>query len=195
MKVIDISMTIQPDMEMYPGEPGPIITRMSLLERGDLYNVSTLTLGTHTGTHVDPPLHFINGGPGIDEMPLDMLVGPARIIDVSLVKGTIGPNDIGLLEPDEIIVLKGARGGARLTTAAAQYLADNNIRTVGTDALSIGAGDEEYDVHNVLLGAGIAVVEGLVLVGVKPGEYLFACLPLKIGQGDGGPARAVLIKE
>ena len=195
MKVIDISMTISPDMEMYPGEPGPVITRISMLESGDLYNVSQLTLGTHTGTHVDPPLHFIEGGAGIDDMPLDMLVGPARVVDLSHIKGNIAPGDLGDAKLDEIILFKGARGGARLTAAAAQYLVDNGIKTVGTDALSIGAAGDEYEVHHILLGVGIAVVEGLLLSDVDAGGYLFVCLPLKLAHGDGGLARAVLIQE
>ena len=195
MKIIDISMTISPDMEMYPGEPGPVITRISKLESGDQYNVSQLTLGTHTGTHVDPPLHFIEGGAGIDDMPLDMLVGPARVIDLSHIRNSIESVDIGDVEPGEILLLKGKKGGVRLTTEAAQYLMDNGIKTVGTDALSIGAAGEEYEVHTVLLGANIAVVEGLVLSAVKAGKYLFVCLPLKVTTGDGGPARVVLIEQ
>jgi arylformamidase len=195
MKVIDISMTISPDMEMYPGEPGPVITRISKLESGDQYNVSQLTLGTHTGTHVDPPLHFIEGGAGIDDMPLEMLVGPARVIDLSYIRNSIESVDIGDVEPGEILLLKGKKGGVRLTTEAAQYLMDNGIKTVGTDALSIGAAGEEYEVHTVLLGANIAVVEGLVLSAVKAGKYLFVCLPLKVTTGDGGPARVVLIEQ
>ncbi|MDW7776664.1 MAG: cyclase family protein [Methanosarcinales archaeon] len=195
MKVIDISMTIRPDMEMYPGEPGPVITRISKLESGDPYNVSQLTLGTHTGTHVDPPLHFIEGGAGIDDMPMDMLVGPARVIDLSHSTNDIGPEDIGVVEPGEIVLLKGKNGGIRLTTTAAQYLVDSSVKTVGTDALSIGTTGEEYEVHTMLLGADIAVIEGLVLSAVEAGQYLFACLPLKVEHGDGGPARAILIKK
>ncbi|MCL7475950.1 MAG: cyclase family protein [ANME-2 cluster archaeon] len=195
MKVIDISMTIRPDMEMYPGEPGPVITRISKLESGDPYNVSQLTLGTHTGTHVDPPLHFIEGGAGIDDMPMDMLVGPARVIDLSHSTNDIGPEDVGVVEPGEIVLLKGKNGGIRLTTAAAQYLVDSSVKTVGTDALSIGTTGEEYEVHTMLLGADITVIEGLVLSAVEAGQYLFACLPLKVEHGDGGPARAILIKK
>lgn len=195
MKVIDISMTISPDMEMYPGEPAPVITRISKLESGDKYNVSQLILGTHTGTHVDPPLHFIEGGAGIDDMPLDRLVGPARVIDLSHIRNDIEPTDIGNVEPGEILLLKGKKGGVRLTTAAAQYLMDNGIKTVGTDALSIGAAREENEVHILLLGADIAVVEGLVLSDVEAGQYLFVCLPLKVATGDGGPARVVLIEQ
>ncbi|MBW6518314.1 MAG: cyclase family protein [ANME-2 cluster archaeon] len=195
MKVIDISMTIRPDMEMYPGEPGPVITRISKLESGDPYNVSQLTLGTHTGTHVDPPLHFIEGGAGIDDMPMDMLVGSARVIDLSHIRNDIGPADIGYVEPGEIVLLKGKNSGIRLTTAAAQYLVDSSVKTVGTDALSIGTTGEEYEVHTMLLSADIAVIEGLVLSAVEAGQYLFVCLPLKVEHGDGGPARAILIKK
>lgn len=195
MKVIDISMTLSPDTEMYPGEPGPVITRISTLENGDPYNVSQLTLSTHTGTHVDPPLHFIMGGTGIDDMPMDMLVGPARVVDLSQLRNDIEPYNIGNVEPGEIVLLKGRNDGVRLTAAAAQYLIDKGIKTVGTDALSIGAAGEEYEVHTVLLGGDIAVIEGLVLSAVEAGQYLLVCLPLKVAKGDGGPARAVLIEQ
>lgn len=191
MKVIDISMTIHGNMETYPGDAAPRITRIT----GEQYNVSKIILGTHTGTHVDPPLHYINDGIGIDRLPLDMLVGPARILDVSNIDSPINPADIGSLEKNEIILLKGSEGGARLTKKGAQYLVKKNIKSVGTDALSMGASGEEYEVHTILLGSGIVIIEGLDLSNVEAGKYFFICLPLKIADGDGGPARAVLISE
>ncbi|MCD4816764.1 MAG: cyclase family protein, partial [Methanosarcinales archaeon] len=83
MKVIDISRTIQADMEMYPGDAGPQVTKVSGLDEGDSYNTSRITLGTHTGTHVDPPLHLIRDGAGIDRLPMNTLVGNARVLDLS----------------------------------------------------------------------------------------------------------------
>ena len=219
MKVIDISRTIQADMEMYPGDAGPQITKVSGLDEGDSYNTSRITLGTHTGTHVDPPLHLIRDGAGIDRLPMNTLVGNARVLDLSSINRPIEAGDIGPLEAGEIILLKGGPGdsgdlsgsggsgylgcsggpgvscGAYLSAACARYLVDIGIRTIGTDAISIGALDEEYEVHHTLLDAGIVVIEGLKMTDVEAGDYFLACLPLKIANGDGGPARAVLIKE
>jgi arylformamidase len=198
MKVIDISMTIQADMEMYPGDDGPQITKVSGLDEGDSYNISRITLGTHTGTHVDPPLHLIRDRPGIDRLPMNTLVGNARVLDLSSINRPIEAGDIGPLEAGEIILLKGGRSascGAYLSADCARYLVDIGIRTIGTDAISIGALDEEYEVHHTLLDAGIVVIEGLEMPDVEAGHYFLVCLPLKIANGDGGPARAVLIKE
>jgi arylformamidase len=198
MKIIDISRTIQADMEMYPGDARPQITKVSGLDEGDSYNTSRITLGTHTGTHVDPPLHLIRDGAGIDRLPMNTLVGNARVLDLSSINRPIEAGDIGPLEAGEIILLKGSRSascGACLTAACARYLVDIGILTIGTDAISIGALDEEYEVHHTLLDAGIVVIEGLEMLDVEAGDYFLVCLPLKIVKGDGGPARAVLIKE
>ncbi len=219
MKVIDISRTIQADMEMYPGDAGPQITKVSGLDEGDSYNISRITLGTHTGTHVDPPLHLIRDRPGIDRLPMNTLVGNARVLDLSSINRPIEAGDICPLEAGEIILLKGCPGdlgdlsgsggsgylgcsggpgascGAYLSAACARYLVDIGIKTIGTDAISIGALDEEYEVHHTLLDAGIVVIEGLEMPDVEAGHYFLVCLPLKIANGDGGPARAVLIKE
>jgi len=209
---------------MYLGDAGPKITKVSGLDDGDSYNISRITLGTHTGTHVDPPLHLIHDGAGIDMLPMNTLVGSARVLDLSSINRPIEASDIGPLEAGDIILLKGVssdRGdefdplllgtaplcdpggsgcqapscGACLTAACARYLVDTGIKTIGTDAISIGAPDEEYEVHHTLLDAGIVVIEGLEMADVKAGDYFLVCLPLKIANGDGGPARAVLIKE
>jgi len=195
MKIIDISKTISPDMEVYPKDPVPVLTRILGLKHGDLYNVSKLQLGTHTGTHVDPPLHLFPDEMDVSEMPLEPLVGSARLIDMSGIQRPIEPGDIDKLHAEEILLMKGAQDGACLTALCAQHLVDNNIRTIGVDALSIGASDEEYKVHHTLLHAGIVIIEGLELCDVEAGKYFLICLPLKIANGDGGPARAILISD
>ena len=193
MKVIDISMTIHPEMEIYNGDVAPKITRISRIEDGDSYNVSNITLGSHTGTHVDSPLHFFLNKTGIDELPLQGLVGPARVIDVSGLNIPIEAHDYGSLENVEIILLKGQK--AHLTIEGARFIIENNIRTIGTEALSIAAGEVENEVHRILLGAEIIIIEGLELFNVDEGDYFLVCLPLKIAGCDGAPARAVLISD
>jgi len=160
MKVIDISMTISSDMEMFPGDPPPVVTGISQLKSGDRYNISWLQIATHTGTHIDPPLHLITEGTGIDKLPLELLAGPARVLDMSDIDRPIEAVDISQHTQhtkEGILLLKGAPCGASLTKEGAQYLVDNSIRTIGTDALSIGAKDEEYEVHQRLLNANIAI--------------------------------------
>ena len=201
---------------MYPGDAGPQITKVSGLDEEDSYNISRITLGTHTGTHVDPPLHLIRDGAGIDRLPMNTLVGNARVLDLSSINRPIEASDIGPLDAGGIILLRGGPGklggpgnlsgsgdlrglgatlGACLTAECARHLMDVGIKTIGTDAISIGAPDEEYEVHHTLLDAGIVVIEGLEMTDVEAGAYFLVCLPLKIANGDGGPARAVLIKE
>jgi arylformamidase len=193
MKVIDISMTIHPQMEIYNGDVTPKITRISRIEDGDSYNVSNITLGSHTGTHVDSPLHYFLNKTGIDELPLQGLVGPARVIDISGLNRPIEAHDPGSLENVEIILLKGRK--AHLTIKGALFLIENNVRTIGTEALSIAAGEVETEVHRLLLGAEIIIIEGLELLNVDEGDYFLVCLPLKIAGCDGAPARAVLISD
>lgn len=195
MKIIDITRTISADMEIYPGDAAPEIRAISSIVDGDTFNVSHILLGTHTGTHVDPPAHLISGGAAIDKVPLEKMVGHARLIDLSDKDCPIEPEDIGILFKNEIILLKGHGSGVRLSTAAAQYLMESGICTAGTDSLSIADPDNEYEVHQILLAAGILIIEGLDLNKIGPGEYFFICLPIKIAEGDGGPARAVLIKK
>ncbi|MBE0522746.1 MAG: cyclase family protein [Methanosarcinales archaeon] len=193
MKVIDISMTIHPEMKIYNGDVAPKITRLSKIEDGDSYNVSKITLGSHTGTHVDSPLHFFLNKTGIDELPLQGLVGPARVIDISGLKRPIEAHELGSLENVKIILLKGSK--AHLTIEGAQVLIENNVRTIGTEALSIAVNEVENEVHRILLGAEIIIIEGLDLTNVNEGDYFLVCLPLKIAGCDGAPARAVLISD
>ena len=193
MKVIDISMTIHPEMEIYNGDVAPKIKRIFRIEDGDSYNVSKITMGSHTGTHVDSPLHFFLNKTGVDELPLQGLVGPARVIDISGVKRPFEAYDHGSLENVEIILLKGQK--AHLSIEGALFLIENNVRTIGTEALSIAADEVENEVHRILLRAEIIIIEGLDLSNVNEGDYFLVCLPLKIAGCDGAPARAVLISD
>lgn len=206
-RIIDVSVPIGPGMLTYPGDPEVELRRVGDMERGDVSNLSVITMSTHTGTHVDPPIHFVAGAATIDELPLDVLVGPAVVVDV---RG-IGAIDVTVLEElglprgtPRILFLTdwSARWGSAappafpdsftaLTQDGARWLTDRRVRLVGTDFLSIErADDRAYPVHRILLGAGIVIVEGLDLRDVRPGSCRFTCLPLKIRDGDGGPARA-----
>lgn len=199
--IIDISRPIGPDTPVWPGDPPVIVERVARVEAGDPADVSRLQLGTHTGTHVDPPAHFLPGGVTVDELPLDVLVGPAVVADLTGVP-SIDPGaleGLGLLAGTVRLLLKTSReaagiaAGGALTAEGARWLVDRGILLVGADTLSVEPGTGAYPVHRVLLGAGVVIVEGLDLTSVAAGPYQLVCLPLRITGGDGAPARAVLI--
>jgi arylformamidase len=198
----DISVPIRARMPVYDGNPGVELERASSIADGDPANVSKLTFGVHTGTHVDAPLHFIDGAPGAEGLPLDALVGPAVVVDATGVDalGEAELEGLGIPAGAERVLLKTrnselwnrddfTRDFLRLDGSGARFVVARGIRTVGIDYLSIG----DREAHRELLGAGVVPVEGLDLRGVEPGEYTFICLPLDIVGSDGGPARAILI--
>jgi arylformamidase len=203
---IDISVPVRNGMVHWPGDPDFHIERAEDQEKGDVATVSRMSLGVHTGTHMDAPLHFIRNARSIDTMPLDATVGPARVIAI---------RDRKSIKREELI-LHGISAGERLlfktvnsehswdsdrfdenfvfiSQDGAKYLAERGVRTVGVDYLSVGGFREDGpETHHALLGAGIWVIEGLNLKGVEPGEYELVCLPLRLMGAEGSPARAIL---
>lgn len=204
MKIFDISVDLYNGMPAFPGDPAPVVRRVLEMPR-DPANVSIIEMGTHTGTHVDPPLHFVEGGLPLDKIPLEHLYGDAEVLDLTHVKKAITAGDLGSAT-ENILLLKTRnsklwqstefhRDYVYLDKSAAQWLIDNHVWTVAIDYLSIGSFDGGETVHKMLLRNGVTVVEGVNLSAVGPGRYTFACLPVRIKDGDGGPARAILIKE
>jgi arylformamidase len=209
MKIHDISVPISPSMHTYPGDPAVSIEPVLQIAKGDAANVSRLSLGNHTGTHLDPPAHFIPGGATIDQLDLNVLYGRARVVDLSHIEKEITADDLERAKLPKRVVrilvktrnsdLWDRQGFQKEFVAfawdAAQWLVDHGIHLVGIDYLSVESfGASEPKTHRILLEAGIVIVEGLNLKNVLPGDYTLACLPLKIEQGDGGPARTILIE-
>lgn len=205
---VDVSVPLRSGMVHWPDNPPVRIERMLDIERGDVANVSTISLGSHTGTHMDAPIHFVRGGEGMDRMPLDATMGPARVIEVqdptSIKPAELDPHGIGR---GERVLFKTRNSSlpwwnqdfiedfVYVSREAAHYLAERGVRTVGVDYLSVGGFHTDgVETHQALLGAGIWVIEGLDLSRVEPGEYELICLPLKVEDGDGAPARALLRK-
>ena len=203
---IDISLTIHQGMAYWPDNPPVTIEPSQCLAHGDVCNVSKLTLGSHTGTHVDGINHFIKGGMGVDRMPLDATIGMARVIQIkdteSIKVAELEPHN---LQAGERVLFKTINSDrcyqsdrfiedfVHISTSAAEYLAAKQVRTVGVDYLSVGGYQGNVvEVHRALLGAGIWAIEGLNLSQVEPGEYELICLPIKLKDGDGGLARAIL---
>lgn len=202
----DISVPIRDGMFTFEGDPTVHLERASSMADGAICNISRLDFGVHSGTHIDAPVHFIDRAAGIETVPLDVLVGPAEVIDATAVVGhldraaierlAIPPGTERLLFRTRNVELWG-RGRFSTTFVAlaadgARALAERGVRLVGADYLSIAPFGDPVDTHVALLGAGVVIVEGLDLRAVEPGPYDLICLPLLIPGSDGGPARAIL---
>jgi len=204
MKIYDISVALSEELPVFPGDPPVEIEPVTRLARGDSANVSRISFSTHSGTHLDPPLHFNDHGRSIDSLPLSLFVGRALVAEITGIQA-IGREALGPLplEGEERLLLKtnnsrlwdqpGFPGDfAHLTPDGARYLVEKGIKLVGIDYLSIESIHGEGEVHRGLLDNGVVILEGLNLAGVAAGSYELICLPLKIKGGDGGPVRAVL---
>lgn len=203
---IDISVPLHSGMVHWPDNPPIVIEHLLDLERGDAATVSAISLGVHSGTHVDAPRHFIRNGQGVHVAPFSALVGPARVIEIAdthaVSVAELQHHDI---QPGERILFKTLNSTrcwqtddfvedfVYIAQDAARYLASRRVRTVGVDYLSVGGYTADGpETHQALLGGGTWIIEGLNLAAVLPGTYELFCLPLKIVDGDGAPARAVL---
>jgi arylformamidase len=203
---IDISVRLRSGMVHWPDNPPVRIERMLDMKHGDVANVSKISMGSHTGTHMDAPLHFVREGEGIDEMPLTAAMGRARVIEIHDPE-SVKPDDLYPhgIRRGERILLK-TQNSARdwpstdfiedfvyVSQEAARYLAACEIQTIGIDYLSVGGFYRDgVETHEALLNAGIWVIEGLALSQVESGEYELICLPMKVERSDGAPARAIL---
>lgn len=210
MKIYDVTVAIREQMPVWEGDPAVAVRGERSLVSGDGANVSSLCFGAHTGTHVDAPNHFIEGTRRVDELDLEKLVGPCRVVEIASDIVAVEPEHLPDLDGIERLILKTRNSefwstpedGFRndftyITPATARLLADADIKLIGIDYLSIEApGSEGHPVHITLLEKEIVILEGLDLREVSGGEYHLACLPLKYvgGTGDGAPARTVLIR-
>jgi arylformamidase len=208
MTIYDISLPLSETLVVWPGDPPLRLTQPSHLDRGDLYTVTRIEMGVHSGTHLDAPAHFLPGGQTVDALDLDLLVGPAQVVHVPDSDALSAAVLEGLeIPPGTERVLFRTRNSARwaagetefwpgfvgITEDGARWLVARGIQLVGIDYLSVAPFDDAVTPHQVLLGAGVIAVEGLALDGIDPGTYWFACLPLKIAGAEGAPARAILM--
>lgn len=203
---IDASIPLRNAMVHWPSDPPIRIERLLDMERGDANNLSTISMSSHAGTHMDAPLHFIRQGIGIDKMPLDTTVGRVRVIEI---------HDSESIKPEELASHRIRRGERILfktrnssccwqtdtfvedfvfiSKEAACFLARRGVRVVGIDYLSVGGFKRDgVETHQILLEGGVWIIEGLDLSRVRQGKYDLICLPLRLDQGDGAPARAIL---
>jgi arylformamidase len=200
MTWMDISTPIRDGMPVYPGDPPVVVTRALAMARGDIADVTALSMSAHVGTHVDAPAHARPGAAGVDAIDLDALIGPAVVIDLAAGRAgaAAGLADAGPPPGCRRVLLRTgagadpAAGAGALDLDAARDLVDRGIVLVGTDTMSVAPAADPMPVHRVLLDAGVVILEGLRLAGVPHGPCDLICLPLLIPGADGAPARAVI---
>ncbi len=212
MKIYDISLTISTELPTWPGDPGIRLERTSKMEDGEDANVSHLSMGVHTGTHVDAPFHFLGGNTDtVESLALEILTGPALVVYLPDVAVDISVADLeaaNIPSDTRRLLLKTSNSNLwaagintfqedflALDVEAANWLVQREIKLVGVDYLSVAPYRDGIPTHRALLGAGIIALEGLFLSDIEPGEYTLYCLPLKIEGCDGAPARAILVGD
>jgi arylformamidase len=207
-RIHDLTLPLSAETVTWPGDPRVRVEARLRIADGHPVNVSELVLGSHTGTHVDPPFHFDDKGSRADELPLSLLMGPAWVCAVES-EAQISVPDLEGRVPDDCnrLLLKTRnsdlwqRGKVEFTPdfvapsgEAAHWMVEKGVRLLGLDYLSADRPDAEgFPAHRALLGAGVIIVEGLDLSSLTAGWYNLYCLPLKVAGGDGAPARAVAV--
>lgn len=210
MKIHDITVGITPDMPVWPNNPAVELERVNRIEDGANSNVSRLALGVHSGTHVDAPVHFIPGATSVDTLPLNLLMGRALVVHLPRTRRiTANDLDAALIPPStRRLLIKTSNSSywanddkefhtdfVAIAPSGAEWLVERRVELVGVDYLSVAPWKESRPTHEILLRAGVVVVEGLNLSKVKPGRYDLTCLPLKLIGSDGAPCRAVLVER
>jgi len=200
----DITRTLSPEIAVWPGDPAFSRKLMVAIDEGEMVNVSTLAMSTHTGTHVDAPYHFAADGLSLTQMSLETFIGPARVVSVDKTGGLL-PGDLadGALDGAERVLFHTPASDvpdeqwesdfAHMTVEMADHFAALGIRLIGLDSPSVDPADsEDMPAHHALNRRGISILEGLSLKGVPDGDYELIALPLKLADADGSPVRAVL---
>jgi len=203
---IDVSVPVRSGMVHWPDDPEVTLERTKSIAEGEEANLTRIDMSAHTGTHMDAPLHFFDEDPGMEALPLDSVIGPARVVRIE------GEEPIDRGHVEELDLRAGERvlfrttnsdrpwwerdfdpGFVHISLEAAELLGEAAVALVGVDYLSVGGYESDgTETHRALLGAGIWIVEGLDLSGVEPGDYELICLPVKLVGSDGAPARALL---
>jgi arylformamidase len=208
MHIYDISLSISPHLPVWPGDPRILLERVEKIEDGSNANVSRLDMGVHTGTHVDAPYHFLREGKTIEQLNIGLFTGRAYVLhlpDVSVItaeildKAQIPPRTRRILFKTQNSELWRNRETdfrtdfVGLSADGAEYLVKRGVKLVGVDYLSVAPYKQSRPTHEILLQAGVVIVEGLDLSNISQGRYTLYCLPLKLAGSDGAPARAILI--
>lgn len=195
MKIYDISQEIF-GCQVYPGDPMPKKRVLSSMEKGDLYNLTAFSMCAHNGTHIDAPFHFIKDGKTVDSIGLDTFIGMAYVAEHN---GIVSADDATEMlekakkqnsEAAKRILIKGE---AEVSAEAAKVFAESNILLLGNESQTVGPENAPMEVHLILLGAGVVLLEGIRLSEVSEGVYFLNAAPLNLSGSDGSPCRAILI--
>ncbi|WP_456028689.1 cyclase family protein [Ruminococcus sp.] len=195
MKIYDISQEIL-GCQVYPGDPTPQKRVLSSMEKGDLYNLTAFSMCAHNGTHIDAPFHFIKDGKTVDSIGLDTFIGMAYVAEHN---GIVSADDATeMLEKAKKQNSEAAKrilinGEAEVSAEAAKVFAESNILLLGNESQTVGPENAPMEVHLILLGAGVVLLEGIRLAEVSEGVYFLNAAPLNLSGSDGSPCRAVLI--
>ena len=208
MQLYDVSVLVHEGTPIWPGDPGLSLRLDSRIGPGSEANVTRVQMGAHTATHMDAPFHFEPDGAGIDRLPLDVMIGPCRVFDLTKITGHITRAALETCDLSGVArALFKTRNSLRweadehafdknfvgVVTDGAQYLVERGVKLVGVDYLSVEPfGSKGHPVHHILLRANVIVVEGLNLHDVPAGDYELIALPVKLKGTDGAPARVVL---
>ena len=201
----DISVPISDKLVTWPGDPKPALTVVKRIAEGGSSNLSEIRMGSHTGTHVDAPMHFQDGAATIDEVDLCLLIGPARVADFTG-KTAITRADVEKLDLSGVtrLLVKTDNSKlwadpafhevfAHLDPAAARYIVERGVKLIGVDYLSVEKPHTKtHPAHHAFLDKGVIIIEGLNLAAVPAGDYELVCLPLKVVGAEAAPARVVL---
>lgn len=208
MRIYDVSLGVSPDLPVWPGEPPVELERIEDIAQGANANVSRLSCGVHVGTHVDAPIHFIEGASSIEALSLKVLTGRAYVVDMRradlLDAATLEASDIPSRTRRVLFKTRNSTYWSQHQTkfqtdfvaidaSGAEWLVRKGVQLVGVDYLSVAPYGNSRPTHRILLEAGVVVVEGLNLTQVRQGRYTLYCLPLKLVGSDGAPARAILV--
>ena len=208
MKYYDVTVLVSEEMAIWPGNPEVSLEKVKSLKKGDSSNLTHLKMGVHSGTHIDAPNHFEPEGIGTDQLPVDVLMGRCRVLDLTDVKESIDRSKLSRLNLNGVTRLLFKTTNSRwwdqndrqfhsdfihLAEDGAHFLVDHGIRLVGIDYLSIEKyKSPDHATHHVLLRSNVIVIEGLNLSGVSQGDYELAALPVKLEGADGAPTRVIL---
>lgn len=188
MKFYDITRELF-SSKVYPGDPVPEFERILEVKKGDACNLTYLKMCAHNGTHMDAPRHFLDEGKSIEELPLDQVMGSCAVLEYN--------GELDGVTAADIIEGKGKKllfkGSTVFTEEAAKAFVQAGVELVGVESQTVGPEDAPAAVHQILLGAGMAILEGVCLEEVEPGDYFLCAQPLKLRGCDGAPCRAVLI--
>ncbi len=197
MKIYDISQEIL-SCEVYPGDKAPTLTPEMRMSCGDLYNLSSLEMGAHNGTHIDAPFHFYADGDTVEKIPLERTVGycyvteqNADIGDVQAAAIVAAASRSGMGAERRILI----KGRGVVTASAARVFADADVYLIGVESQTVGPEHAPMEVHKILLGQGSVLLEGIRLADICEGAYFLNAAPLSLRGADGAPCRAILIKE